>query len=156
VKPLAALVAFVAVLSLTRPARADNDSGIGVAIAGAIAGGTALTAGSMIPLIGTSVAIAKHGAARGWGIASVVVGTATAVLGATYLGAFGHNEMQLAVCVPMVAVGGASIGVGIAGIAIGNHRGGDTAGQARLSLVPVGGLDSTGHQMAGVGLRLTM
>jgi hypothetical protein len=146
VKKLVCVLAVLASLTAHRVARADStDAAVGTAIAGGISIAAVTGAGSLVPLIGNSVTLGRHKPSRGWGIAGVVVGGLDVVGGALWLGLTSHYDFETAVGAPFVAVGAANILLGSVSLSLWNRE--------RVSVLPVGGLDSTGRKMSGAAVR---
>jgi hypothetical protein len=160
VKTVIGILALAIVFGATRPAEACGSGGGGAALAwgalvvGGSVGGAVLVGANIATITGGSLAISRHRESRAWAVGNLVVGTVDTVGSSLYLGMSGHNDIQLGVTVPFLALGAVNFGLGIANLAAPNRR--SALERADLRLVPVSGLDSTGHQMGGVSLRFKL
>jgi hypothetical protein len=147
------VLVLLAIVWSTRPARADQDDArfaAGVASASLIGAGV-VGLGTLVPLIGNAVKLGRHKPSHGWGVAGVVVGTLEAVAGTLTVSILGGSNFAAEIGTPFLAVGAANIGLGAASLVLSKR-----VDRARVSIVPVSGLDSTGHQMFGAALRFTL
>jgi hypothetical protein len=147
------VLVLLGIIGSTRLAHADqDDAGFATAVVGgSLIGAGVLGLGTLVPLIGNAVTLGRHKPSHGWGVAGVVVGTLEAVAGTLTISIVNGSGFVAGIGTPFIAVGAANIGLGAASLVLSKR-----AERARLSIVPVSGLDSTGHQMFGAALRFTL